>query len=81
MGGKVLKLESERLLELGEKRGHAKGKAEGKAEGIAVGELRAFIKLVDSGELTKEKAAEMLGISVDAFDKRTAELKNEVFTA
>ena len=35
MGGKVLQLESERLLELGEARGKIIGKAEGKAEGEA----------------------------------------------
>ena len=35
MGGKVLQLESERLLELGETRGKIIGKAEGKAEGEA----------------------------------------------
>ena len=35
MGGKVLQLESERLLELGEERGKIIGKAEGKAEGEA----------------------------------------------
>ena len=44
MGGKVLQLESERLLELGEARGkiigQAEGKAEGKAEGEAIGEAR-----------------------------------------
>ena len=44
MGGKVLQLESERLLELGEARGKiigkADGKAEGKAEGEAIGEAR-----------------------------------------
>lgn len=44
MGGKVLQLESERLLELGEARGKiigmAEGKAEGKAEGEAIGEAR-----------------------------------------
>ena len=38
MGGKVLKLESERLFELGEARGKIIGKAEGKAEGEAIGE-------------------------------------------
>ena len=44
MGGKVLQLESERLLELGEARGKiigkAEGKADGKAEGEAIGEAR-----------------------------------------
>ena len=40
MGGKVLQLESERLLELGEARGKIIGKAEGKAEGEAIGEAR-----------------------------------------
>ena len=44
MGGKVLQLESERLLELGEARGKiigkTEGKAEGKAEGEAIGEAR-----------------------------------------
>ena len=38
MGGKVLQLESERLLELGDARGKIIGKAEGKAEGQAEGE-------------------------------------------
>ena len=40
MGGKVLQLESERLLELGEARGKIIGKAEGIAEGKAEGEAR-----------------------------------------
>lgn len=40
MGGRVLQLESERLLELGEARGKIIGKAEGKAEGEAIGEAR-----------------------------------------
>ena len=63
MGGKVLKLESERLLELGEKRGLEKG------------EFLAFIKMVDSGLITEDKAAEALGISVTTLHRRAKQLK------
>ena len=45
MGGKVLQLESERLLELGEARGKIIGKAEGKAEGLAEGEKNKQIEI------------------------------------
>ena len=37
MGGKVLELESERLLRIGKAEGKAEGRAEGKAEGRAEG--------------------------------------------
>lgn len=40
MGGKVLELESERLMAIGEKRGIAIGEARGKECGIAIGEAR-----------------------------------------
>lgn len=44
MGGKVLQLESERLLELGEARGKIIGKAEGKAIGKAEGETIGMMR-------------------------------------
>ncbi len=45
MGGKVLQLESERLLELGEARGKIIGKAIGKAEGETIGMMRGEARI------------------------------------
>lgn len=42
MGGKVLELESERLMKLGKEKGKAEGRAEGKAEGKAEGEQKSL---------------------------------------
>ena len=50
MGGKILKLQSEELLELGEARGKAKGRLEGKREE----RLDAIQNMMDLG-LTKEQ--------------------------
>ena len=50
MGGKILKLQSEELLELGEARGKAKGRLEGKREE----RLDAIQNMIDLG-LTKEQ--------------------------
>ena len=63
MGGKVLQLESERLLELGEARGKIIGKAEGKAEGEA--RLSALIN-----RLILDKRSEEIQRVVTSEDRR-----------
>ena len=54
MGGKILKLRSEELLELGEARGEARGKAKGRLEGKREERLDAIQNIMDLG-LTKEQ--------------------------
>ena len=54
MGGKILKLESERLRELGEAKGRAEGRIQGQAEGRRTERIEAIQNMISLG-LTKEK--------------------------
>ena len=54
MGGKILQLESERLLEKGQLLGEAKGRAMGQAEGRKTERIEAIQNMISLG-LTKEK--------------------------
>ena len=54
MGGKILKLESERLRELGEAKGRAEGRIQGQAEGRKTERIEAIQNMISLG-LTKEK--------------------------
>ena len=54
MGGKILQLESERLLEKGQLLGEAKGRAAGQAEGRKTERIEAIQNMISLG-LTKEK--------------------------
>ena len=54
MGGKILQLESERLLEKGQLLGEAKGRAAGQAEGRKAERIEAIQNMISLG-LTKEK--------------------------
>ena len=58
MGGKILKLESERLLEkgqlLGEAKGRAAGRIQGQTEGRKTERIEAIQNMISLG-LTKEK--------------------------
>mgnify|MGYP004460299969 CR=1 FL=1 len=58
MGGKILQLESERLLEKGQLLGEAKGRAVGRIQGQAEGRKTERIEAIQNMillELTKEK--------------------------
>jgi len=63
MGGKVLELESERLIAIGRAEGMAEGMAEGKAEGKAEGEAR-MAKLVNL-LIAEGKNEEVLKVTSD----------------
>ena len=52
MGGKVLELESERLMRIGREEGRAEGRNEGKAEGELL-LSRLIIKLISLGKATE----------------------------
>ena len=54
MGGKILQLEYERLLEKGQLLGEAKGRAAGQAEGRKTERIEAIQNMISLG-LTKEK--------------------------
>ena len=54
MGGKILQLESERLLEKGQLLGEAKGRAMGQTEGRKTERIEAIQNMISLG-LTKEK--------------------------
>ena len=54
MGGKILKLRSEELLELGEARGEARGETRGRLTGLREGRIDAIQNMIDLG-LTKEQ--------------------------
>ena len=61
MGGKAYELYSDILEKRGEKRGRKEGREEG--------EISAFRKMVQLGKLTIAEAAEMAGMTTDAFKK------------
>ena len=58
-------------ISVAEKRGKAEGRAEGekkgRAEGLEKGKLLAYHEMVNQGLLTPEKAAELLGITLNEF--------------
>lgn len=62
MGGKVLELESERLLRIGREEGLEKGREEGT--------LTTMIAMYRSGKVTLEEASEFLGMSVEEFSMK-----------
>ena len=57
----------------GKAEGLAVGHAEGLAEGMAKGQLEALFSLVKDGDLSIEKAAEKLKITVSDFEKKMKE--------
>lgn len=66
MGGKVLELESERLLRI--------GREEGRNEGRNEGALTTIITMYRCGKVTLEEAADFLGISIEEFMEKEREL-------
>jgi len=60
MGGQILKLRSEELIE----QGIAKGREEGRAEGKAEGRVNEIYSMVEDGDTTPERAARRLGITL-----------------
>ena len=76
MGGKVLELESERLLRIGKAEGRAEGRAEGKAEGRAEEQMNAareFVRGIDNLivnlKLSLEEACAAIGSSVQKYEE------------
>ncbi len=66
MGGHVLQLESERLV----KKGHVRGIKEGRTQGIKEGRVLEIYSLIEDGDLTPERGAKRLAISVSELRKR-----------
>lgn len=54
MGGKILKLRSEELLELGEARGEVRGEVRGRLTGLHEAKIDAIQNMIDLG-LTREQ--------------------------
>ena len=54
-------------IRTGERKGEKKGREEGRKEGIKEGKLIAYKEMVKQGLLTPEKAAELLGITLNQF--------------
>ena len=67
MGGKVLELESDKLIKL--------GRAEGRAEGKAEGKIQMLKELVKDGTLSVVSAAAKVNMTAEQFKK---ELDKEV---
>ena len=65
MGGKILQLASERLLE--------KGRMEGRSLGITEGRVRELCSMVQDGDITLECAAKRLKITVFQLKKQMLE--------
>lgn len=65
MGGKVLKLKSERLREEGWREGKEQGLAEGKAEGMEFQKLASIKKLMKNGGMSLEQAMRILEIPIE----------------
>jgi len=76
MGGRVLELESERLIKKGRREGRVEGRVEGRQEGESIGEARGersgrvktLLSLVEDHFLTREQAIERSGLSAEEFD-------------
>ena len=78
MGGKVLELESDKLIKLGRAEGRAEGKAEGKAEERqqAIKEtIKMITNLMNSMKWTVKQAMDALGIPEEERNKYTEGLK------
>ena len=65
MGGKILQLASERLIE--------KGRMEGRSLGITEGRVRELCSMVQDGDITLECAAKRLKITVPELKKQMLE--------
>ena len=65
MGGRVLVTRTDRIIA----RSEAKGKAEGKAEG----KIDSLVSLVNDGDITLERAAEKLHMTIPAFKEKVKE--------
>ena len=65
MGGRVLVTRTDRIIA----RSEAKGKAEGKAEG----KIDSLVSLVNDGDITLERAAEKLQMTIPAFKEKVKE--------
>ena len=69
MGGRVLVTRTDRIIA----RSEAKGKAEGRAEGKAEGKMDSLVSLVNDGDITLERAAEKLQMTIPAFKEKVKE--------
>ncbi|MBQ7776846.1 MAG: hypothetical protein IJ379_13095 [Lachnospiraceae bacterium] len=73
MGGKVLELESERLLRIGREEGRQEGREEGREEGAMI----TIIAMYRGGKVTLEEASSFLGISVEDFVVKEKEYRDK----
>ena len=70
MGGKILELESEKLLRIGKEEGHKEGLREGRKEGRKEGAFEMLASLVKEGILTLEEAAKRVEMSPVEFKRQ-----------
>ena len=75
MGGKVLELESERLLRIGREAGREEGHEAGRQEGRAQGALETMVAMYRAGIVTLEYACEYLGITAEEFIAKEKAMK------
>ena len=77
MGGKILQLASERFIEegrtLGITEGRTLGITEGRTLGIEEGRVKELCSMVQDGDITLERAAKRLNITVPELEKRMLE--------
>ncbi len=66
MGGQILVLRSERLREEGREEGRAEGRMEGRAEG----RILELCSMVQDGDISPERAAKRLGITVPDLEQK-----------
>ena len=63
----------DREYEAGRAQGINEGKTLGMAEGKAEGKAEVIYSLVHDGDITKERGAERLGITIEELNRRMAE--------
>lgn len=73
MGGRVLVTRTDRIIARSEAKGKAEGRAEGRAEGKAEGKMDSLVSLVNDGDITLERAAEKLQMTIPAFKEKVKE--------
>ncbi len=74
MGGQILQLASERLIEEGRSQGIMEGRSqgiiEGRSQGIMEGRVKELYSMVQDGDITPERAAKRLGITTSELQKQ-----------
>ena len=67
----------EQFIEYGRQQGRLEAKQEGMQNGIQLGTYRTLFKLVEDGDLSLEKAAKSVGLTVNEFLEKKKEYRSD----